>query len=161
MTRFGLALAAVVIVLDQVSKWWILTGVMAPPRIIEVTPFFNLVLVWNRGVSFGILSQGSAWMPWLLSALAAAICVGLVIWLRRVDGSWLAAALGLIIGGAVGNVVDRVRFGAVLDFLDVHAAGFHWPAFNVADSAITVGVAILLVDALIAGRDERKVEPPQ
>lgn len=161
MTRFGLALAAAVIVLDQASKWWILTGVMAPPRIIEVTPFFNLVLVWNRGVSFGILNQGSAWVPWLLSALVAAICVGLFIWLRRAEGRWLAAALGLILGGAIGNLVDRLRFGAVLDFLDVHAAGYHWPAFNMADSAITVGVGILLVDALIAGRDERKVEPPR
>ena len=161
MTRFGLVLALVVVVLDQVSKWWILAGVMNPPTVIPVTPFFNLVLVWNRGVSFGLLNQASAWIPWLLSALAAAICAGLVVWLRRADGRWLATALGLVIGGAVGNLVDRLRHGAVVDFLDVHAGGYHWPAFNVADAAITVGVGVLLIDALIADRNERKVKPPR
>ena len=161
MTRLGVALALLITVLDQISKWWILTDVMSPPAIIAVTPNFNLVLVWNRGVSFGILNQGSAWVPWVLSALASAICVGLFIWLRRAESRWLAAALGLIIGGALGNLVDRLRFGAVADFLDVHAGGYHWPAFNVADSAITVGVGILLIDALITGREERQVEPPQ
>ncbi len=161
MTRIGIVLALLVAVFDQISKWWILADVMSPPAVIPVTPFFNLVLVWNRGVSFGILNQGSAWVPWLLSALAAAICVGLFIWLRRAESRRLAAALGLIIGGALGNLVDRLRFGAVVDFLDVHAGGYHWPAFNVADAAITVGVGILLIDSLIAGREERKVEPPQ
>ncbi len=160
MTRLGLSLAALVVGLDQASKWWILADVMDPPRVIPVTPFFNIVVVWNRGVSFGILNQESAWVPWLLSALAAAICVGLFIWLRRADGRWLAGGLGLIIGGALGNVIDRVRFGAVFDFLDVHAAGYHWPAFNVADAAITVGVATLLIDSLIAGRNERNLSPP-
>jgi signal peptidase II len=157
MTRFGLLYALAVVVLDQVTKWWILAGVMNPPTVIPVTPFFNLVLVWNRGISFGVLNQASAWVPWVLSAVALAICVGLFIWLRRVDGKLLATALGLVIGGALGNLVDRLRFGAVVDFLDVHAAGFHWPAFNVADAAITIGVGILLIDALIAGRDERKI----
>ena len=160
MTRLGLSLAALVVGLDQASKWWILADVMDPPRVIPVTPFFNIVVVWNRGVSFGILNQESAWVPWLLSALAAAICVVLFIWLRRADGRWLAGGLGLIIGGALGNVIDRVRFGAVFDFLDVHAAGYHWPAFNVADAAITVGVATLLIDSLIAGRNERNLSPP-
>jgi signal peptidase II len=161
MTRFGLLYALAVVVLDQVTKWWVLADVMNPPTVIPVTPFFNLVLVWNRGVSFGVLNQASAWVPWVLSAVALAICVGLFIWLRRVDGKLLATALGLVIGGALGNLVDRLRFGAVVDFLDVHAAGYHWPAFNVADAAITIGVGILLIDALIAGRDERKIQPPR
>ncbi len=161
MTRIGIVLALLITVLDQISKWWILADVMSPPTVIKLTPFFNLVLVWNRGVSFGILNQSSAWVPWLLSALAAAICVGLFIWLRRAENRRLAAALGLIIGGALGNLVDRLRFGAVVDFLDVHAGGYHWPAFNVADAAITVGVGVLLIDSLIAGREERKIEPPQ
>ncbi len=161
MTRFGLLYALAIVVLDQATKWWILADVMNPPTVIPVTPFFNLVLVWNRGVSFGILNQASAWVPWVLSAVALAICVGLFIWLRRVDGKLLATALGLVIGGALGNLVDRLRFGAVVDFLDVHAAGYHWPAFNVADAAITVGVGVLLIDSLIAGRDERKIEPPR
>ncbi len=153
MTRIGIVLALLVTVLDQISKWWILADVMSPPTVIKLTPFFNLVLVWNRGVSFGILNQSSAWVPWLLSALAAAICVGLFIWLRRAENRRLAAALGLIIGGALGNLVDRLRFGAVVDFLDVHAGGYHWPAFNVADSAIVVGVAVLIIDGLF---DRRK-----
>jgi len=161
MTRLSVALALLITVLDQISKSWILTDVMNPPTVITVTPFFNLVLVWNRGVSFGILNQSSVWIPWLLSALAAAICVGLFIWLRRAESRWLATALGLIIGGALGNLVDRLRFGAVVDFLDVHAFGYHWPAFNVADAAITVGVGVLLIDSLITGREERNVEPPQ
>jgi signal peptidase II len=161
MTRFGLSFALAVAVLDQISKWWILADVMNPPTVIPVTSFFNLVLVWNRGVSFGILNQSSTWIPWLLSALAAAICVGLFIWLRRAESRRLAASLGLIIGGALGNLIDRVRFGAVVDFLDVHAAGYHWPAFNVADAAITIGVVVLLIDSLIAGREERKVDSPQ
>ena len=157
MTRLGIALALLIAMFDQISKWWILADVMSPPAVITVTPNFNLVLVWNRGVSFGILNQSSAWVPWLLSALAAAICFGLFIWLRRAQSRWFAVALGLIIGGALGNLVDRLRFGAVVDFLDVHAGGYHWPAFNVADSAITVGVVILLIDVLITGREERNV----
>ncbi len=161
MTRLGLVLALLVAVLDQIGKWWILGYVMNPPTVIPVTPFFNLVLVWNRGVSFGILNQESTWIPWLLSAVAAAICAALLVWLRRAEGRWLAAALGLIIGGALGNLVDRLRFGAVVDFLDVHAGGYHWPAFNVADAAITVGVGILLIDALIAPRDGRKLGTPR
>ena len=161
MTRFGVALAFLIAVLDQISKWWVLADVMSPPTVIPVTPFFNLVLVWNRGVSFGILNQSSTWIPCLLSALAAAICVALFVWLRRAENRRLAASLGLIIGGALGNLIDRLRFGAVVDYLDVHVAGYHWPAFNVADAAITVGVGILLIDSLITGREERKVDPPQ
>ena len=148
----ALALAVLVLVLDQASKWWILTEVMQFQRVIDVTPFFNLVLVWNRGVSFGLLDQESAIGPWLLTALAAAIVAGLLVWLRRTQGPWPILAVGLIVGGAVGNAVDRVRFGAVLDFLDLHAAGFHWPAFNLADSAIVAGVTVLVIDGLFSGR---------
>ena len=157
MTQLGIALSLLIALLDQISKWWILAEVMSPPGIITVTPNLNLVLVWNRGVSFGILNQGWAWVPWLLSALTVAICFGLFIWLRRAQSRWLGVALGLIIGGALGNLVDRLRFGAVVDFLDFHVGVYHWPAFNVADSAITVGVGMLLIDALITGREERNV----
>lgn len=151
MMRLGLAVASVVVVLDQATKHVILTAVMAPPRLIEVTGFFNLVLVWNRGVSFGMLDSDSAAAPYLLTGLAAAISLALALWLRRVDDRLLAAALGLVIGGAVGNAVDRLRFGAVLDFVDLHWAGFHWPAFNVADAAISIGVMILLYDGFFRG----------
>lgn len=152
MMRIGLILAAVLVVLDQLSKWWILEIVMQPPRVVEVTPFFNLVLAWNRGVSFGMFSSESAYGPWLLAGLAAVIVLGLTFWLARADSRLQAVAMGMIIGGAIGNVIDRLRFGAVVDFLDFYAAGFHFWAFNVADSAISVGVALLLLDALFMGR---------
>lgn len=154
LTWPALGLSAVVMLLDQLSKWWILELVMRPPQVIEVLPFFNLVLTFNRGVSFGLFDGSSPWQPWLLSGLALAIVTGLVIWLRRQD-RWLpAVAIGLIVGGAIGNVIDRVRIGAVVDFLDVHAFGWHWPAFNIADSGVTIGVVLLLLDGLFWS-DER------
>jgi signal peptidase II len=149
MLALGLGTAGAVIVLDRLSKWAILALL---EQAIPVTPFLNLVVVWNRGVSFGMFDSASAHGPWLLSGLAVAVVVALVLWLRRVDHPLPAIALGLIIGGALGNVLDRVRYGAVVDFLDVHALGYHWPAFNVADSAICVGAALLLVDGLLAPR---------
>ncbi len=148
--RFGFALAALVIVLDQLAKWWIVAVVMAPPRIIPLTSFFNLVLVHNRGVSFGVFSSAPHWLPWALSLFAVLIAAVLAVWLRRTPNHLPAAALGLVIGGALGNVIDRVRYGAVVDYLDFHFSGYHRPAFNVADSAITIGVGLFLLDALIS-----------
>jgi signal peptidase II len=145
----GLGITVLVLVLDQLSKWWIVSDVMNPLRILEITPFLNIVLVRNRGASFGMLNNGGEWGPWLLTVLAAAIAVGLLFWLWRARTAWVVVALGMIIGGAAGNVIDRLRFGAVTDFLDAHWGELHWPAFNLADSAISVGVVILLADALI------------
>lgn len=145
----GLGITVLVFALDQLTKWWIVTDVMDPLRILEITPFLNIVLVRNRGASFGMLNDGGEWGPWLLTALAVVIAVGLLVWLWRARSSWVAVALGMIIGGAAGNVIDRLRFGAVTDFLDAHWGELHWPAFNLADSAITVGVVILLADSLI------------
>ena len=158
MIRLGLAIAVVVMVLDQATKLLILHVVMDPPRVIEVTSFFNIVLVWNRGVSFGLFSAASPWTPWLLTALALVITAVLVVWLWRVDTRLMGAALGLVIGGAVGNVIDRVFQSrhAVIDFLDFYVGSYHWPAFNVADSAITVGVVLLLIDSLIVSRQQPK-----
>jgi len=144
----SLALAAAVVVLDQVSKWWILAVVMQPPKVIRVAPFFNLVMGWNRGVSFGLFNSDSPVNLWLLPLVVVAVTAALVLWLWRAERTWLGIGLGLVIGGAVGNLVDRLRFGAVADFLDFHAFGWHWPAFNVADSAITVGAAIILLESL-------------
>ena len=146
--RLGLLLAGLVLVVDQISKWWILEVVMQPPRAIEVTPFFNIVLVWNRGVSFGMFNEPGGWNVIVFTAVALLVVVALLVWLARTDQRLTGLALGLIVGGALGNVVDRVRFGAVIDFLDLHAAGWHWPAFNVADAAISVGAVVLIVDAL-------------
>ena len=144
----GFGIAILVTVLDQVSKWWIVNLVMKPPAIVEVIPVFNLVLGYNRGVSFGMFGSDSELGRWLLSALAILIISALIIWLLRIEKFRLAVALGLIIGGAVGNVIDRIIIGAVVDFLDFHLAGFHWPAFNVADMGITCGAALLIWDAI-------------
>ena len=157
LVRFGLIVAAPVVAVDQASKWVIVDVVMQPPRVIEVTGFFNVVMVWNRGVSFGLFSGGQEAMRWVLVALALAITVALVHWLRRIDRRFLALSIGLVIGGSIGNVIDRVRFGAVADFLDVHLFGYHWPSFNVADSAIPVGVAILLIDIVFGARGDAVV----
>ncbi|GAV34425.1 lipoprotein signal peptidase [Roseomonas sp. TAS13] len=146
---WGAAAAALAFALDQATKWWVLAHLMDPPRVIPITPFFNLVLGWNRGVSFGLLSADHPATPWLLSSLALAVVVGLVVWTTRDRRPGMAASVGFIVGGALGNVVDRLRHGAVTDFLDFHVAGYHWPAFNLADTAIFVGVALLL---LVGGR---------
>lgn len=149
--QLGLSLAPAIILLDQLSKWVILENFdMVAPRAIPVFPGFNLVLVFNRGVSFGQMD----WLgPWALSVLALAISMALVFWLRKAETRLLAMALGIIIGGAIGNVIDRMRFGAVVDFVDVYIPGTdwpHWPAFNVADSAIVVGVGLIILDGLFA-----------
>ena len=148
---WGAATAALAFALDQATKWWVLAHLMDPPRVIPITPFFNLVLGWNRGVSFGLLSADHPATPWLLSSIALAVVVGLVVWTTRDRRPGMAASVGFIVGGALGNVVDRLRHGAVTDFLDFHVAGYHWPAFNLADSTIFVGTALLL---LVGGRRE-------
>ncbi len=154
--RLGLVVAILVILFDQATKWWIMAVVMQPPRIIPVTPFFNIVMGWNRGISFGLFAGDSAINVWILSLVALAIVAALVVWLCRVQGAWLASAIGLVIGGALGNVVDRLRFGAVADFLDFYVVGYHWPAFNLADSGITVGVAMLVLDSLFMHEEKPK-----
>ncbi len=147
--RRGLILAAVVILLDQISKMLIL-GLMQPPRVIEVLPVFNLVLAMNRGVSFSLLTSHAEYAPYLLSALSLAIVGALAFWMRGMRHAAAIAAFGLISGGALGNVVDRLRFGAVVDFLDLHWGLWHWPAFNVADAAISTGAVLLMFDALFS-----------
>lgn len=155
MLRLGLLVATVVLLLDQATKWWILSVVMRPPTIVEVTSFFNLVLVWNRGISFGLLGDGDQTQAWVLAAFGTIVAGGLLVWLQRAALPRLPSlGVGLIVGGALGNVVDRLRYGAVVDFLDFHVGAYHWPAFNVADSAITIGVACLLLDAVLRGNPE-------
>ena len=155
MLRLGLAIAASVAVVDQLVKWWIVDWLADPPGFVEVLPFFNLVMVWNRGVSFGLLGDADL-APYLMAGIAGLVVIVLVIWLAGVSERLLAASIGLIIGGALGNIVDRLVYGAVADFVDVHAGGYHWPAFNVADAAITVGVAVMLIDGLLNRRGAPK-----
>jgi signal peptidase II len=142
------ALAVVVLALDQLSKFWILEVVrLEEGRPIALAPFFQLSMVWNKGVSFGLFRADSDTMRWVLVAFAVLVVLALIWWAGRQTRRLPAAALGLIIGGAIGNnLIDRVRFGSVADFLDFSGLWFPW-VFNVADSAITVGVVLLLLDS--------------
>ena len=142
----GLGIAAAVTALDQWVKWYVVTQLMQPPRAIPLTDWLNLVMAWNHGISFGLFS-GDA-VPYALIGVALAVVGVLVVWLIRDPRASAAVWLGLVIGGAVGNVIDRVRLGAVADFIDVHVGAWHWPAFNVADSAITLGVTLILIYGL-------------
>ena len=154
----GLITAAVVLIADQLVKWWMLSDVfgLAPPIVagmtapsIYLTSFLNLTLVWNDGISFGLF--GGTDGVWILSALAVLVSLGLLIWLWRAQGRLLVLSLGLIIGGALGNVIDRVRFGAVADFLDLQLMGYNFFVFNVADAAISIGVVLIVIDSFFAG----------
>jgi len=113
----------------------------------KVTPFLNFRLVYNTGSAFGFLDQQSGWQLWFLSIVAIIICIILLVWLYRLPSShrWSAAAIAMIIGGALGNMFDRITLGYVLDFIDFHIKSYHWPAFNIADMAICIGVIILLI----------------
>jgi len=153
--RFVLSLAALVIGLYQLTKIAILEWVMNPPRIIEVLPVFNVVLAFNRGVSFSMLTSDAAYSQHLLSGLAIIVCVGLLIWVRKHPAKYTNIAVALIVGGAIGNVIDRLRIGAVIDFLDVHWGHWHWPAFNVADTAISIGAIIMVLDAVFTKQDTK------
>ena len=145
--QVGLAVAVASVLLDQISKSWMLVA-LAPYRSIAVTPFFNLTLGFNTGVSFGMFAGGGATGRWMLTVFAVAMIGILGTWLARAASRVEAAALGAMIGGALGNIIDRVRRGAVTDFLDFHAAGWHWPSFNLADAAIFLGVLVLLAKSL-------------
>lgn len=144
-----LGLAAGVIILDQFTKWLALIA-LEPHRPVEILSFFNLTLVFNRGAAFSFLAGAGGWQTGFLIGLALIISAVLAIWLVRSawQERWLAGSIALILGGALGNVIDRFRAGHVVDFLDFHAAGWHWPAFNIADAAITIGALTLLVLSL-------------
>ncbi|NQU56083.1 MAG: signal peptidase II [Rhodospirillales bacterium] len=154
----GLAIVFGVVIADQLTKWWIVFDVMQVPKVIPVFPSFNLVMGWNRGVSFGMFDSSSPMNQWLLIGLALVVVMVLLVWLKRAETRLIACALGLIIGGALGNVIDRIHFGAVADFLDFYIGDYHWPAFNVADAGITVGAVILVLDSLFGGSDRNKTD---
>ncbi|HET7728882.1 MAG TPA: signal peptidase II [Usitatibacter sp.] len=146
-----LALSAVVVALDLATKAWV-TAAFRYGESREITPFFNLVLVHNKGAAFSFLAEAGGWQRWFFAALTVAIAVVLVVMLRREHRNrFLATAFALVLGGALGNLWDRVTLGYVVDFVQLHAAGYSWPAFNVADSAISVGVAMLLWDSVRGG----------
>lgn len=147
MPRWAILFIGALIVVDQSVKHLMLSMVFDPPRIIEVSSFFNLVPVWNSGVSFGLFGDSES-SRWILVGLALAIVIVLLVWMVRAGGGMVVFALTLVVGGALGNVVDRIVYGAVIDFVDIHGFGFHWPAFNVADTTIVVGTALLFYDSL-------------
>jgi signal peptidase II len=154
----GIIIATITAFLDQYSKYYIFNMLQEESsRQIEVLPFFNLVMVHNFGVSFGMFND----IPYghlVLSSLAIAITIILLIWMWRAQKLYLGVALGLIIGGAIGNITDRINYGAVADFLDFHIAGYHWPAFNLADSAVFIGVALILLENFITEKKDENVK---
>ena len=148
--RFGIRFIAssLVLVLDQVSKSFMIGLLSSPPRVIPVTPFFNLSLAFNRGISFGLLGDLGSWGPVVLSSLTGGIVGFLLLWLWKAEHVWDGAAISLIIGGALGNLLDRLRVGAVTDFLDFYIGSYHWPAFNLADMAILCGAGALALGSI-------------
>jgi signal peptidase II len=143
-----LALAALIVIIDQATKYLVVER-MVVNQAVEVTSFFNLVLVYNPGAAFSFLADHDGWQRALFITIAAVASIWIVYLLYRYPQQRLfALALTLILAGAVGNLIDRITVGAVIDFLDFHAFGYHWPAFNVADSAITCGAVLLVYDAL-------------
>ena len=142
------AIALIILVLDQLSKWSALSNLqMGIPE--YVLPFMNWLLLFNPGAAFSFLAQGSGWQRWFFTILGLIACI-YIIWLLRKsqNDKLLCVALSLILGGALGNVLDRIMFGAVVDFIDLHYANWHWPAFNLADSAICIGAALIILGEL-------------
>lgn len=159
MLQLGLAVAGVVFVLDQLTKAWILYGVrLQEVGKIELSPIFDLTFVRNFGVSFGLFREGGDLGRWLLVLLSLGIAGMFLNWLRTTTRLSAGLALGLIVGGALGNVIDRIRFGYVVDFLDFSGMWFPY-VFNVADAAITVGAGLLIYDYLVHGDGQKKAEP--
>jgi signal peptidase II len=148
-------LSLLIVVLDQVTKYWA-SSTLSLHQSVPVIPFFNLTLMHNSGAAFSFLADAGGWQRWFFTALALVVGVVIVYWLNSLRGQpWLAAGLALILGGAVGNnLIDRVFYGYVVDFIDLYYQSWHWPAFNIADSAITVGALMLIVDALFFSRQE-------
>jgi signal peptidase II len=141
-------LSLLAVILDQVSKLAI-AGSMQLYQSIEIVPYFNLTYVHNTGAAFSFLSEAGGWQRWFFAGLALVISVVIAVWLARLKRheTLLAVALSLILGGAIGNLIDRLAYGYVIDFLDVYYQTWHWPAFNIADSAITLGVILMLVES--------------
>ncbi len=153
----GVAIAAVVFAVDLATKLWVLDGLaLEATGPITVTPWLDFVLVWNRGVSYGLFQQDSEAGRWILVAVTVAATIALAAWMARTTSRLSAVALGLVVGGAVGNGVDRVVYGAVVDFVHFHVADFSWYVFNVADVAIVAGAALIVLEALRGDRSAKR-----
>jgi signal peptidase II len=155
LSKPGLAIAAAVFAIDQACKWWMLGPFdIAARQPVRVTPFFDLVLAWNRGISYGWFAQESETGRWGLIALSILVTIGLWLWLARMSRPLAALAVGLVIGGALANTLDRMVHGAVADFFLLHGLGFSWYVFNIADMAIVAGVGLLLYESFTDGRHD-------
>lgn len=143
-------LSVVVVVLDQLTKAAAVAG-LVQGQPLRVIPSFNLTLMYNTGAAFSFLSTADGWQRWLFAGIAIVVSVIIIGWLRKLDTTayWQAAALALILGGALGNLWDRLVLGHVVDFIDIYYGRVHWPAFNIADAAITLGALMLIIDALL------------
>jgi len=152
-----LSLTMLVIVLDQITKIWA-DSALQLYRPVEVVPFFNLMLAYNPGAAFSFLSDAGGWQRWFFTVLSSVVSVVLIVWLYRLKEHerWMAASLSLILAGAVGNLIDRIAYGHVIDFIDVYYQSHHWPAFNIADSAICIGAVIMITLTLREGKNEKQ-----
>lgn len=152
---YALLIALSIVAIDQASKAWIYYDIMNPPSVLPILPFLDIVLTWNPGVGFGLFKAHTFWGSFSLVLLATSISIGLGIWLWRTQDKLLLWSLSMIIGGALGNMIDRLRFGAVLDFIYVHVYifGYRFPAFNIADSAITIGTILLLLESYVRKKE--------
>jgi signal peptidase II len=158
----GVIAGLVVLAADQVSKWWVLNVLNLPDlHQVVLLPVLNLTMVWNSGVTFGLLNGLGSWAHVVLAVVALAVVVALGFWLRRAESRLVAVAIGAVAGGAIGNVIDRVRFGAVIDFIHAHVdtrwGDVSWYVFNVADAAIVCGVAALILDSQLSKRRQARI----
>jgi len=146
--RAGFAIALIVLAIDQGYKWWMLNIYDIGSRgVVKITPFFDITLIWNRGISYGLFQQNSDTGRYVLIGVISVIMIVLVVWLLRTRGYLIAIAMGLILGGAMGNVIDRIVYGAVADFFSFHFLGYYWYVFNLADVWVVAGAALLLYDS--------------
>lgn len=151
--RWGYAIAITVLVLDQVSKYWA-SGSLHYLDPIVVTPWFNFMLAHNTGAAFSFLADAGGWQRWFFTVVSFVVSGVILVWLARLPSSrfWLGVALGLILGGGIGNLWDRIALGYVVDFISLHYGDWYWPAFNVADSAISVGALLIVLDSFFPAR---------
>ena len=160
--QIGLLIAVAVLILDRVSKWWIMDILELPKiQMVQILPIFNLQWVENRGISFGMLSSDGDMGRWLLVVITLLLVFGLGIWLKYVQTRLLAVAIGLVIGGGIGNIYDRVNYGYVADFLQFYVGNWSFAVFNVADSCITIGAALLIWDSFFGPQSKELSEEAQ
>ncbi len=154
----GFIFIAVTLILDQATKFYMISDIMNPPQLIQVTSFFNFTLAWNTGVSFSLFDSYGDVGTYVLLVVSGIISFVFFVWLWRSKNHWLSAGIGMVIGGALGNIIDRIRYGAVMDFIDFHYELYHWPAFNLADTFICVGVVFIFIESFLESKWEQKGE---